>query len=339
MRKYAQLFVLFFMFVFCSSTKGQDNPDLMKHSTESGTEGVISSTGPKRLVRTIKQDRKGNIWIAAHDGIFRYDGKWFTNVTNNISAVRFFSVLEDRKGNFWFSSPDSGVYFYNGKSTQKIVSEKWLVNYQVPCIYEDKTGNIWFGTPGGASRFDGTSFRNYQMNEPLPELSEDDDNVVYSIIEDKTGKFWFGTKGKAFIYDGKTFTALTCNGKPFRNVRTIIEDKHGNIWFGGNSGLWRYNGSTFTNLSENSVGYIVKDEKGNIWTSSQNANGRWAFSRYDENSLSRKKPTITEIVSDDGDKGIFGMLVAADGSIWFGTTDGVYRYDGKTIKGFKEGRD
>jgi len=29
---------------------------------------------------------------------------------------------------------------------------------------------------------------------------------------------------------------------------------------------------------------------------------------------------------------IFGILEANDGSIWFGAMDGVYRYDGKTVK-------
>jgi len=329
------------MFVFCSFCNAQNKTELPTGNTKSEIKDVITSTGPKRVTRTIKQDRNGNIWIAAHDGIFRYDGKSFTNITSKVSSARFFSVLEDRKGNFWFSSPDSGVYYYDGKSFQNFTTTHWLVNYQVPCIYEDKTGNIWFGTPSGASRYDGKSFRNYMMNEGLPGLPDNDDNVVNSIIEDKTGKFWFGTRGKAFIYDGKTFTVFTHNGKPFWNVRTIIEDKKGNIWLGGNGGLWRYDGSTFTNFTQNLVGYIYEDKNGNIWTSSQSANGRWALSRYDEKSLSDKKPTVTDIMSNHEDnKGmIFGILEATDGSIWFGALDGVYRYDGNTITDFKEGQE
>jgi ligand-binding sensor domain-containing protein len=139
--------------------------------------------------------------------------------------------------------------------------------------------------------------------------------------------------GNTFVYDGKTFTVFTHNGKPFTNVRTIIEDKKGNIWLGGNDGLWRYDGTTFTNFTQNRVGYIYEDKNGNIWTTSQNAiDNRWALSRYDEKSLSNKKPTVTEIKSQSG--GLFGILEANDGSIWFGA-DGVYRYDGNTITDFK----
>jgi len=166
-------------------------------------------------------------------------------------------------------------------------------------------------------------------------------NEVNSIIEDKTGKFWFGTRGNTFVYVGKTFTVFTHNGKPFSNVRTIIEDKKGNIWLGGPDGLWRYDpsaslrasGSTFTNFTQTFVGYIIEDKKGNIWTSSESDNGQgWALSRYDEKSLSNKKPTVTEITNKPM---ISGILEDDKGNIWFGASDGVYRYDGKTITDFK----
>ena len=141
--------------------------------------------------------------------------------------------------------------------------------------------------------------------------------------------------GNTFVYDGKTFTVFTHNGKPFTNVRTIIEDKKGNIWLGGDDGLWRYDGSTFTNFTQKFVGYIIEDKKGNIWTSSESAHDKsWALSRYDGKSLSNKKPTVTEI--NPNERGmIFGVLEALDGSIWFGTGNGVHRYDGSTITDFK----
>ncbi|WP_316839757.1 two-component regulator propeller domain-containing protein [Pedobacter gandavensis] len=322
------------------------------------SKGVITSYGPKSIVRTIKQDRKGNIWIASWEGVFKYDGKSFTNITSKLSSARFFSVLEDRKGNFWFASVGSGVYYYNGKSFRNFTTKDGLANDRVTHIYEDKTGNIWFGTEGGASRYNGKSFQNFKMKagarvtqsdsihisayqHPLPE-DHWMHNDVNAIIEDKTGKLWFGTRGYACVYDGKKFTTITNkDGKPFENVRSIIKDKKGNIWLGGRDGLWRYDGSTFTNFTQKFVGYIYEDKKGNIWTSSERSNdlskvlpdnraktAAWALSRYDEKSLSNKKPTVTEITNKPM---IFGILEDDKGNIWFGTFDGVYRYEGKTI--------
>lgn len=331
------------------------------------TKYVTTSRGPNSIVRTIKQDTKGNIWIASWEGIFKYDGKSFTNITSKVSSARFFSVLEDRKGNFWFASVGSGVYSYNGKSFRNFTTKDGLANDRVTHIYEDKTGNIWFGTEGGASRYDGKSFRNFKTKEGVSVTQSDSVHVsvykhqlpennwmhsdINAIIEDKTGKLWFGTRGYACVYDGKTFTTITNkDGKPFTNVRSIIKDKKGNIWLGGYDGLWRYDGLTFTNFTQKFVGYIYEDKKGNIWTSSESSNDQsrvlfgnsantaaWALSRYDEKTLSNKKPTVTEITNKPM---IFGILEDDKGNIWFGSFDGVYRYDGKTITSFngKEGQ-
>jgi len=320
------------MLIFCTSC-AQNQSEGKKIIINSENKGVITSYGPKWITRNIIQDRKGNIWIAAFDGIFRYDGKSFTNITSKVSSARFFSVLEDSKGNLWFGSIGSGVYYYDGKSFTNFTTGDGLINNRVGCIYEDKAGNIWFGTENGASCYDGKSFRNYRLN-----------GSVNSIIEDKTSKFWFATTGNTFVYDGKAFTVFTHDGKPFTNVRSIIEDKKGNIWMGGVDGLWRYDGSTFTNFTQKSVGHLIEDKKGNIWTSSESAASpawdgsrtgniqSWALSKYDGKSLSDKKPTVTEITN----KGmIFGILEDDKGSIWFGAFDGVHRYDGNTITGFK----
>ncbi len=327
MMKNIPVHALVLMLVFCTSSRGQNKTDLAKDDIHSKAKDAIAFNVPNAIVRTIKQDKKGNIWIAAFDGVFRYDGKSFTNITSKLSSARFFSVLEDRKGNFWFSSVGSGVYYYNGKTFRNFTTKDGLARNEVFDIYEDKAGNIWFGTSGGASRYDGKSFQNFRMNEEML------DAEVNSIVEDKKGKFWFGTRVHTYVYDGKTFTKVTHLGKTFINVRTIIEDKKGNIWLGGADGLWRYDGRTFTNFTPFFVGYVHEDKKGNIWTSSQTSWG-WVLSRYDEKTLSNSKPTATEINPNEG-RIIFGILEDNDGGIWFGTLEGVCRYDGNSITDFK----
>ncbi|GHN02441.1 hypothetical protein WSM22_39300 [Cytophagales bacterium WSM2-2] len=327
------VYALFLVFIFCVSCKGQYN-------------------GPNSITRNIIQDRKGNIWMASWEGVFKYDGKVFTNITNGVSTARFFCLLEDRQGNLWFGSIGSGVYRYDGMSFRNFTTADGLLNNEVGCIYEDKTGHIWFGASGGASCYDGQGglgqgrlFRSYIIdgdsmmedktgktfpNSPRPPYE------VTSIIEDKTGKFWLATRGNTFVYNGKNFTVVAREGKPFKNVRCIIEDRKGNIWFGGNDGLWHYDGHTFTNISSNFGGYIYEDRSGNIWTSSGSVNGQkdWALTRYDENSLSHKYVVSPEIIKSKEGM-IFGILEATDGSIWFGTPNGVNRYDGNTINDFK----
>lgn len=323
------LFLVFVSYTSCAQKQTAPHNDPINYSIQD----TVTSYGPNRMVRNVKQDRNGNIlFTASWGGVFRYDGKSFTNIASKIGSRRFWDVLEDRRGNLWFASTDSGVYHYNGKTFQHFTTGEGLVNNLVHKIYEDKAGNIWFGTGGGVSRYDGKSFQNFTTKDGLPH------HGVRAIMKDKTGKLWFGTEGGLCFYDGKTFTVLqNKDGKLFKNIWSIIEDKKGSIWFGDVDGLWRYDGSTFTKVSQRGAYGIMEDKKGNIWTTgSVNSSGvgAWKLLRYDQKSLYNKNPAVTEIMSTE--KFFCGILEANDGSIWFGSFHGVYRYDGKTITDFKK---
>jgi ligand-binding sensor domain-containing protein len=317
------------VYAFCTSCEGQKQTEAHKDNIKD----TVTSYGPNAMVRKVKQDRNGNILITASwSGVFRYDGKYFTNLTSKLGSHRFWDILEDRRGILWFASTDSGVYNYNGETFQHFTTREGLANNRVMSIYEDSAGNIWFGTGGGTSRYDGKSFRNFTTKEGLS------NNDLTTIMEDKTGKLWFGTRGEPCFYDGKTFTVFkNKDGKAFKNVWSIIEDKKGNIWLADNDGLGRYDGRTFTKVSQKGAFAIIEDKNGNIWTTGADEPPRigqiWSLSRYDQKSLYNKKPTVTEIISRG--PALLGLLEANDGSIWFGAVDGVYRYDGKTITDFK----
>jgi len=343
MKKMVRLFALFLMAVFSSSCKQKQTyapPDIIRSQTKDS----VSSYGPTRMVRHVKQARNGDILIASYTGVWRYDGKLFTNITSAIKSPSFWDVLEDRKGNLWFASKDSGVYLLpSGQTTfQHFTTKQGLAGNMVLHIYEDRAGNIWFG----ASRYDGKSFRNFTTKDGFPS------NSIRLLLEDKTGKLWFGAQGEnMFVYDGKTFTVLkNKDGKTFTNVWGITEDRKGNFWFGAtiiedkrgdtsfiSQGLWRYDGSTYTRVSQKGAYGIIEDKNGNIWTTGADEPPRigqaWSFSRYDQKSLYDKKPTVTEIKSQPGM--LLGILEDAKGNIWFGSGGGVYRYDGKTITDFK----
>jgi ligand-binding sensor domain-containing protein len=327
MAKYIYLYSLL-MFITCTWCEGQNESFLTGDNIRHEIRYMDTSTVPDAISRTLKQDKKGNIWIAAFDGVFRYDGKSFTNVIREVSQARFFSVLEDGKGNFWFSSIGSGVYYYDGEAFKNFTTGYGLADDRVTCIYEDRAGTIWFGTNTGVSHYDGKSFQNFSIGD------------VNTIVEDKTGEFWFGTRDNVFIYDGKKTNLFNHKGNTFTNVRTIIEDKKGSIWLGGKDGLWRYDpsgGSTLTRFTENFVAYVYEDKQGNIWTSSEWVDEAgwakgWELSRYDERSSFSKKTTIVK--TDEHSKMIFGILEANDGSIWFGS-HGVFRYYKNTLTEFK----
>jgi len=303
------------------------------------------STPPKAISRNIIQDSKGNIWIAAFDGVFKYDGKTFTNVISSVSNARFFSMLEDSKGTLWFGSIGSGVYQYDGNSFKNWTTKDGLISMEITCIFEGKDGHIWIGAAGGVSRYNGKTIQNYILSsdsltlditggalpDAPPSLRVNSVLEVNSIIEDKSGKLWIATRGNTFVFDGQTFEVVRNNDMTFKNVRCLIEDRIGNIWLGGNDGLWKFDGKKYIQLNHMFVGHIYEDSKNFIWTSSQKEGATtWVLSKYEEANLSSKKPKPVEIKSDDNM--YFGIMEDKDGSIWFGSLNGVYQYhDGKII--------
>jgi hypothetical protein len=221
--KYVLIYIFFLIFVFHTSC-GQNQTNSPQDNTRQGyTESQLKEAATTRgvpvgMVRHVRKARNGDILIASWLAVFRYDGTSFTNLTGKIISPRFASfwdVLEDRKGNLWFASLLSGVYYYNGKSFQNFTTKDGLPGNGVKKIYEDKAGHIWFATVGGASRYDGKSFRNF--------------------IEDKKGSIWFGDVDGLWRYDGRTFTNVSQRG-----AYAIIEDKKGNIWTTGevNPQVW-----------------------------------------------------------------------------------------------------
>ena len=67
---------------------------------------------PDNEVYDLLQDKKGNIWIAANKGLFKFDGKTFTQLTHPKKQGRsFFNLTLDPKGRVWCNNI-AGQFFY-----------------------------------------------------------------------------------------------------------------------------------------------------------------------------------------------------------------------------------
>jgi ligand-binding sensor domain-containing protein len=296
--------------------------------------------------------------------------------------------LKDKMGNLWFVASGRGVYRYDGKVFTNFTKKDGLCNNDVSCIYEDKTGNLWFGTKDGACRYDGKSFSSfpistndssnlYRSKYSYSQSPKD----VGSILQDKAGNFWFVTlnhgvycyNGKSFTnflsnevllciaedkngnilvgswrhggvysYDGKSFSYL--NGLSDDMIFCMLKDKAGNIWIGTrNHGVDRYDGKSIINFSDkdglcnNNVSCIFEDEKGNLWFGSDIG---WGTQRGDAcfyNGKSFTNITTKEEFTKKESLVYSVRTIVEDkvGNIWFGSRGGLLvRYNGKSFTDF-----
>lgn len=106
------------------------------------------------------------------------------------------------------------------------VVKQWNIKDGLPSqslksVVQDQQGYMWLGTQFGLSRFDGTTFTNYNtQNSPfLPS------NGVNKLLVDSSGLLWVGTKSGLVVINPATFAAQEFNIKG--PVRDILEDSKG----------------------------------------------------------------------------------------------------------------
>ncbi len=117
-----------------------------------------------------------------------------------------------------------------------------LPGLDVSSIIADSRGYIWVSSYGGLSRFDGSTFKNYGMNDGLPQYSGGN-----NFIEDSLGRIWFPSKNNVTCFDGLDFKQYPIENPPAQiNINAIFQSKEGRIRFVTfkgiyelNNGLWK----------------------------------------------------------------------------------------------------
>lgn len=334
--------------------------------TNSPTPKVKTSAyGPKNIVRCVYQDKSGVIWFGTWEGIFCYDaaraeasengqGAAFINFTEQQGLDNFpvFSIVEDKAGAIWFATGGGGVWRYNGRAITRFTRTSGLAGDTVYTAIADQAGQLWFGTWGsGVSRYDGKVFTNYSTQHGLVE------NSISRIFEDKAGTIWIATyhNGLCFCeakmlndYASPTantrFTKYTgaCN----YDVRCMLQDRNNAYWFGTGTGVCCLKGKSVSNytkkdgLGSHRVYSMLEDKNGNIWLGTEDG----LLSRYSipdsAGALPNSRPgnfTNFPLKPITGYY-IFCMLQDAAGYLWLGSSEGIWRYDGKRLVNFtKEG--
>lgn len=291
-------------------------------------DSIDTKLGPSSITRNIIQDKKGIIWLATWNGIMNYDGTTFHNMTNseNLRRYRAFVIEEMDNNDIWIGTIGAGLYQYANGKFKNYTKKDGLLDDSVTNFFEHPNGDLWVGTGKGISIFDGKTFSNLSEDDGLPNTD------INSIVQVNTENYWIGARGAASVYNGKEFQTLNKpDGMPFTNVRSIIKDSRGLIWLGGNDGLWRYDGQTFVQIINKFTGYIYEDALGNIWTSTEISGPEdWAFIRFDSNTVTLPEPQ--KEVLNPGVGMLFGIEEDNQGNIWFGTLNGVGKWDGKEFQ-------
>jgi two-component system, sensor histidine kinase ChiS len=279
---------------------------ITNYSTDHGLSG--------NYVEDMLEDSRGNLWVATENGICRYNagadingGPTFEDVSGSIGlgSQRVYSLTEDDEGLIWIGIYEGLVRFNPAlEATGELAITMYttangLISNRIRSVFADSKGSIWLGTNEGLSEFrrGDSTFVNYTTLQGLS------NNEITSITEDNSGSIWIGTRGGGLSrYDGSSVVEFTAKqGLPVKTVYAITEDQEGNLWMGGNQGG------------------IVKFEINRHETRGKAMpSGGDGFLNF----------TTSQGLTDQV---IVTMVFDKTGKLWFGSADGLSRFDGRSV--------
>jgi diguanylate cyclase (GGDEF)-like protein len=209
-----------------------------------------------RMVWSIYEDRRKELWIATHyNGLTRYNKR--TGIytfyphsdqdPNSLSSTVVWTTFEDSRGRFWVGTAHGLNLMDRDRGTFKRYyaqpgKPRSLANSSVLAIYEDRSGRVWFGTDAGLHLY-------HQETDDFTVFDTRNgfvDHGIRAIIEDPSGNLWLGTNNGVVMFNpdsGLVRNYTSFNGEQIGGVATgaAVATRRGEMAFGTRTGLYLFN--------------------------------------------------------------------------------------------------
>lgn len=257
--------------------------------TRSGLFTTTNGMNDQKATSVAWYDKK--LYVGTNDGINILDGNRITSfpLNNELPSSGINCLLADSRNNLWIGS-GGGYSKYSGGRIYSMTQDDGLINNEVQCIIEDSKMNVWLGTLGGLARITGDQLTDFVEEDGLTYKK------IYCLAEDPAGNIWIGTFGGGiFRLD------VSKDSVPISNIATNKILSSNNI-----------NSLLFINDSM----VVAGTDKG------------FDLLSLDDKFLIRR---AVHYGPDDGFAGGENMQNSIardnDGIVWFGTKNGVVRFD------------
>jgi len=283
-----------------------------------------------RATVRIAAARDGDVWICNGSQLLKYHEGSQPEDLGNFSPDRQTSptvLFEDNAGSVWIGTIDDGVYRFNGKTFEHIVTS----HPQISALLEDREGNIWAGTFGGGInriRPRGVELQGQEQGLPF--------QTVRSLTQDTHGILWAATEnGLLANYQDGAWNAITNPPWSGNYITSAAADHDGNVWIGTQNhtlfhirnmaapapaqppGLNPTNSSDvlpiILHMTSRVVRSILTTESGDVWTGGESPL-----------SLQRLRDGQFKTFSlPPGIRTIRAMAEDAAGNVWVGSSGGL----------------
>lgn len=270
---------------------------------------------------------------------------WLPSFRRDFGKRKVNAMLEDNQGNIWLGLYQVGLLV----APESMFGFRYIGLNRAgenpdgsPCVislYEDGE-RLWVGTDGGGlyclHRRDGTT------DNWRPDNSGLSDNTIMAVSRDKRGTLWIASFNNGLFYldpqAGGTVRKFPDNGRiGSGRIRALTYDPERDVLYAGTHG----------------AGLVVVDPDKKVVTGSVlNAVNRWVSALHIHNDLlwigtyngpqcydpNTGLAHTVELLPDGAPARVYAICSEPDGTMWFGTGDGVIRLgaDGRTRRLYTE---
>lgn len=309
------------------------------------------------FVRALFEDRGGTVWVGTDNGLLRFSHGRLVRVDGRgeIPAMAVHSITQDDAGGLWVGGSRL-LRLYQGQVREYSLGGSGSLD-RVKSILETRDGTVWVGTVSGLERLsrEGHGF------ERVSGITQ----TVRVLRQTSDGSLWAGTIGQGLLRlrDGKLTTMAAPDALPSNTVLNVFEDDEKNIWIGTQAGMLRLTRTPvriipLPQAADSDYGTLYQDRDGTLWVVSTHifvvrdgvahpwsypglepvharnvfrdrSGGLWIGT--DGDGLIRiLHGKVLRLTTRDGlvNNFIRVMMQSRDGSMWFGTDEGVSHWTG-----------
>ncbi len=293
---------------------------------------------PDPNVWSITEGTDGQLWVTTEQGFNRYDPepeRVGDEVQNSFTPFIFKDQVPETRGAVTAPGKD-GLWIGSGEGLGLLRNGRYSafpdIENPVTSLLTDRSGHLWVAV------LEESLFRLSPDGQQVEQFDEGDglpDRVVVFLLEDRDGTLWIGTDEGIVLYNGTTFTPFAEDA--FSDyVVSFAEDAAGNMWITDESGYIR-RVTPEREITPFRLGGVLAGAEfylsttgpdGNIWIGTNRGLARFDPMAYDGGS---DLPPVRHYGAPEGfsalETNFHAVTTDRDGCIWFGTVDGVYRYD------------
>jgi ligand-binding sensor domain-containing protein len=252
------------------------------------------------------EDATGYLLFATSSGLWKFDGKDFAT----LFFENFEDVAIDRDKRIWLGSKTNGLYIKNGSTWEHITSASGAPSNKITDLFVDSAGKIWVSTSDrGVGVFDGQLWHRLQRNQ-------------YEVFENG-----------AWVRKAEFSSSI---GPSDNSINVVYEDNDKGIWIGSRDGARRFSGALdslsvvqinnwCSCLDGMSVLSFINGPDGRIWAGTE---GHGVFLIPSGCRIRCATPDTIPVMENPLNKKIIhDVKLDLEGNLWFGTTEGVCRYN------------